>query len=477
MKGEMKNNKDLIGVTEVTESTVKNRKLIPTNTFPLEIFPKRLMGIIQRLSRALHVEPEVVACCMLPIISGAIGNTIKVSPKQGWDEAGFIWLIFIATTGYGKTHVIDTLNKPIRNLQANEYRNYRRRLDEFERGLREDNGNLADRPWMRHYMVSDTTIEALADVFESDPRGTIINKDELAGLILGLNQYKGKGNDRQHFLELFNAGSWKIDRKIGSRFIPNTGASIIGGIQPKVLSKIFGNDSIDEGLLPRFLLLHADEHQKKFSRESINEDDIAHWKSLIDWCYTVPLNINNEGVVEPMILTLSKKALNIFSDFYNEYMALQQFLNDRAKAFIPKLITYCLKFAGVLHAIKTFTEKGELDRKIDQTIMKDTIKLTRFFAGQSIKALQLYDQEKPSLNEYQKRLIETLDKIQGEVKNGKLRLSRILEVFNNDLPDSVKHTPEKIRGMLKEFQLKTEKSTGNLSVLVWEDNKIKKLFS
>jgi putative DNA primase/helicase len=71
----------------------------------------------------------------------------------------------------------------------------------------EKDGEPADRPPdtpdMARTLVGDTTVEALADIMDKNPRGVLINRDELAGWVRGLDQYKGgKGNDRQFYLSL-----------------------------------------------------------------------------------------------------------------------------------------------------------------------------------------------------------------------------------------------------------------------------------
>lgn len=466
--------------TDVTDVTVLDKDLILISPFPFDVFPKKLLSIIKSLSNALHVEPELIASTLLTITSGAIGNTIRVSPKQGYEVTPFIWLIIIALSGYGKSPVVQTLLKYIKHLQAKNYKKYQAENKEYEGQLRkskEDKSiDMPDKPKLRHSIVSDCTVEALANVFENDGRGVVIYQDEIAGLIFGLDQYKGKGNDRQHYLELFNCDSWKIDRKSGVKFIQNTGASIIGGIQPKVMPKVFNGDSFDDGFLPRFLLLNAENGATKFSRQPITEDALLYWTGLLDWCYRLPLSYDDLGFIQPKVLILSSDALTEYERFYNDYGDRMPFLSERAKVFIPKLTAYySLKFAGVLQAIKAFDNGASIGSLIDAETIKDAIGLTKFFAGQVVRTLQHYEGD--SLTEYQKRLVNVLYRLQGEVSGGRLPLSRIVDTFNEGLPEAVRHTPEKISSMLKEFVLTTAKGSHNLSFLQWEAEKIQKIFS
>ena len=473
------------GVGEVGEVGVDSMNfdysLIPVTAFPFEVFPSKLLEFIEKTSKAFHVAPEVVACSILPIISSCIGNTVRISPKEGWENPIFNWLMFIAPTGYGKSPVVNYLIKHLEKLQSREYKNYQKEYKAYQRLINKkdnkDSSEIPEEPKQKHYLVSDMTIEALADVFEADPRGTLIHNDELAGLILGLNQFKtGKGNDRQHILKLYDAGCWKIDRKkAGSRFISNTGASIIGGIQPKVLPKVFSSDSFEDGLLPRFIILQVEDKPVKFSRETVNKEYRNYWEDLLNYCLNIPLELNVDGC-QFAELRLNDEALDIFEAFYNEYVAISPYLGERARAFITKLIAYCLKFAGVLHVLRAYSEGSEVNTEIDAEIMVSAIKLTKYFAGQAISMLKIYDGSQPTFNIHEKNLIESLKELQNEVDKGKLKLSRIVENFNEELPKQLSHTPEKVSSMLHKFGLDTEIGTGGYSYLIWNDEVIKKLF-
>jgi hypothetical protein len=341
--------------------------------------------------------------------------------------------------------------------------------------------NIEDtkKPQLKHLIVSDFTIESLLDVFESSPRGVTVYRDELSGLILGLNQYKGnKGDDKQHILELFNAKSWKVDRKgSGSRYIPNTGASIIGGMPPSVMSKVFDLDAFDDGLLPRFLQIHSDDKPPKFSRVEIETDDLNYWEGLLRFCHSIPLNEDDNGFVVPILLRLDNYALDSFEAFYNEYMEMSQSVSNRVKVFIPKLITYCLRFVLILHVLESFSKKVPNNRKVSVETMDNGIKLTRFFAGQVVKAIKLYGGTEEKSNEYQKNLIRTLYSLKDEVKTARLPLSRIVELFNRDLQGNLKHTSEGMTSLLKDLNLDTKKGKANKSELIWEPEKINNLFT
>ena len=457
--------------------------IITPVTFPFYAFPQRFQNLVQTYSTGLQIEPELVALIKMGVLSGAIGNTLRVSVKEAWAIALFLWIAYIAESGYGKSPAQSAILHPVRRLQAKDTDKYKAELkayDEALRGAKKDEYiQIPEKPRATQKLVSDITIEALADVFEHDGRGLIADRDELSGFVLSFNQYRSHGgDDRQKWLSLFNCEPLKIDRKSGTRFIKNTGIAIIGGIQPKILPEVFSEKAFEDGLLPRFLLYRAENKVLKFNRQGISEEARKEWESLVTQCYEIPCEHDEDGFIRPKILILDGGAIDLWEAFYNEYGQIAPFVSERGRVFVPKLISYySLKFAGILHVLECIGTKMEISRVIHEDVIKGAITLTRFFMWQVIHVLKLYRRAEKSFTEYQKKLIRTVYDLRNEVKNGKLPLDRIKATFNEDLQKKLRLTSEAIARMLKDLGLTTKRSTGNLSYLIWEQAKIQILCS
>lgn len=458
--------------------------LIAAVPFPFEVLPELFTGLVQGYATGLQVEPELVALTMMVVMSGAIGNTIRVSPKTGWRTPPFLWAAVVKETGYGQSPAQDAILRPVRLLQAKDSDRYKSDLkahrEAMKKAEKDDVGQSFTEPRATRKLVSNITIEALADVFEQDGRGTILDKDELSGFVSSFNQYKAHGgDDRQVWLNLFNCEPLTLDRKSGgSRFIRNTGIAIIGGIQSKILPSVFSERAFDDGLLPRFLLLRAEKKTVKFNRQGISDRDRDGWENLVERCYEIPCELDEYGFIRPKIFSLADNALDLWEGFYNEYGSIQPFLSEKARVFVPKLQSYySLKFAGILHVLNALSSGTQILPAISEDVVNGAIMLTRFFMWHAVNALKLYCGEGQQFNEYQKRLINTLYAVRGELKNGKVPLDRITKTLNETLPEKLQIEPETVANMLKEMKLTTKKSTGNYSYLIWEQEKIEKLFS
>jgi hypothetical protein len=111
------------------------------------------------------------------------------------------------------------------------------------------------------YIVSDVTIEALAEQLSHNPRGLLADCDELGALIKSFDQYRGgRGGDAQRWLSIHRAGELLIDRKTGTNkttFVRHAAVSMAGGIQPGVLRRVLGQEHFENGLAPRLLLFRT----------------------------------------------------------------------------------------------------------------------------------------------------------------------------------------------------------------------------
>lgn len=435
-------------------------------SFPFHVLPRGLQNFTREIGDALNIDQAIAASSALTILSGAIGNAVRIYSKPDYSVAPFIWHAIIARSGYGKSPLISRLMEPVYKLQAKTH---------YETNKRCSNTTGPVQSTMTHFLVTDCTVEALSNIFASSPRGIIAHQDELAGLIHGLNQYKSTGNDKQQYLQLFNAESWKIDRKGdgGSKFIPNTGIAIIGGIQPKVFTKVFKEDSIDNGFLPRFIFIHGSNIPPRFSRKELTE--LPYWTELIEYCYGLKLNIGDDGYVVPDRLSLDDDGLDLYVDFYNHYMSVAN-RDESVGVFISKLVShYTLKFAGILHLVKSYEETSAYGLVIDKETVGQAIELAKFFMGQAYKTVGLYTGSKEGLISHQKHLISCLTRLEDKVQKGTIPLSLIVEEFNHGLPAGMQCTPKGIGHMLKELDLSKNKGTGNYTCLVWEPEKISRL--
>jgi len=220
------------------------------------------------------VMPAIVAAASL------LHDEIQVQPERtnpNWRESARLWGAMVGLPSSKKSPALARALSVIKKIDAEcnmkegalkyEYSlqekahaaNEKAYIDKLSKG--EKNIPLPVKPDMpeipRPY-AQDFTIEALRDILKHSNRGILAERDELSGWFASHDQYKsgGKGGgDAAAWLEVYNGGSRRIERVgVGSIFVKNWSASIIGGIQPEPMRAIAAQLKGD-GLLQRFMIV------------------------------------------------------------------------------------------------------------------------------------------------------------------------------------------------------------------------------
>ena len=109
----------------------------------------------------------------------------------------------------------------------------------------------------RRAVVSDVTVEKLGEIFENNP-SLLLTRDEFMALFMTLER-EGHESDKGFFIESWEpAGTFHVDRiGRGSAAIPERFLSMIGSIQPHVLTQYLkrGLQAGDDGFAPRFQMM------------------------------------------------------------------------------------------------------------------------------------------------------------------------------------------------------------------------------
>ena len=112
-------------------------------------------------------------------------------------------------------------------------------------------------PLARRYVVNDATVEKLGELMQQNPWGTLSYRDELYGLLTGLDK-PGQEGSRAFYLQSYDGNQGYTFDRIGrgTVHIPRVCLAMIGGIQPgRIQEYVRGavaGGSADDGLLQRF---------------------------------------------------------------------------------------------------------------------------------------------------------------------------------------------------------------------------------
>ena len=187
-------------------------KLPEAPPFPVDALPAPCRRLVHEAAESIGCQPDLVAIPVLSLLSAGVGSSRKVEIKRGWRESATLFSAVVKAPGEKKTPAANAALSPLWKKQVDLKREYREKRKVYEEALRQweadkkvaaKDGEVApprpEEPDMGRVVVDDTTIEALAGILESNPRGVLVARDELAGWVRGMDQYKsGKGADRQN---------------------------------------------------------------------------------------------------------------------------------------------------------------------------------------------------------------------------------------------------------------------------------------
>jgi len=265
----------------------------PTPTLPAGLIPSPLRTWMSDMADISRLPLEMIAAPAIVGLGAIIGRSIGIRPWHFNDfvVAPNLWGCVVSRPGWMKSYAVSEGLKPIGRLAAaahDEYEAEREKaeakvaviesvMEDIKRRMRaaakddddikmeELQGKFLGKvkelkeasPTERRYMTHDATIEKLAELLRDNPKGMLVVRDELYGLLRSFEK-SGRENDRQFYLEGWSGtGSFTSDRIArGTIHVPSLTLSIVGSIQPGRLRSIVDEAAAggggDDGLLQRF---------------------------------------------------------------------------------------------------------------------------------------------------------------------------------------------------------------------------------
>ncbi len=342
-------------------TTVDQRATDPAvelDPFPLDVLPEVLQGYVRSHADALGVPPQSVAVPLLAALAGVVGNARRVQLKRTWTEPSVVWTAIVGLSGTLKSPARDVAIAPLRRIEAREQAQHRTDLQQHKSAMfaweaaGRPVGQKPEQPIATRLIVSDTTTEALSVIMERNPRGVLLERDELRGWLGSFDEYKAaRGSDEAFWLQAHRASAHTVDRKGNSEsiFIPHLAVSVTGTIQPQVLARMLGKSRFESGLAARLLLVMPPMPKKRWSEDEGDESADADVDDLFSRLRALEPEVDGTGTgtVTPVVLPLSPHGRSAWQQFYDRWNAEPE-TDESDAAAANKLEAYAARFALVL---------------------------------------------------------------------------------------------------------------------------------
>lgn len=408
----------------------------PWRPFPTEVLPDPLRTFVVDSARAIGCDPAYIGLPVLVAVAAAIGLTLTMQMKNKWFVKPILWGCVVGKSGTAKTPAFDAAMTFTRERQTEARERHAAAMAQWEKDLDlfevehrkwEHAGGAVDeepekppRPVMERVMTTNVTIEALASLLDSTPKGLLVAVDELSGLIAGFDRYaQGKGGDAPQWLSCYNAGPIVIDRKTGeprTLFVPRAAVSICGTTQPATLGRVMGREHVESGLLARFLLVAPPMEPSVWSDDDIAEETLTATRDLFRRLFDLAQTTDDTGSPTPNVVYKSPDAHREWVQFYNRHNQRIADLDDEdLRASYKKIEEVAARIALLVHVVRMVADGGAADpTHIDGDSMRAGITLAEWFVGETRRVYQIVGGESPTVSNC-RRLADWIAKRGGTV--------------------------------------------------------------
>lgn len=255
---------------------------VPVQPFVPDLLPESLRPWVTDIAHGMQCPIDFVAVSAIAMLGSVIGTGCAGRPKQkdSWTVVPNLWGAAIGRPGRLKSPAITAAMAPLYRLDKLAQEEWKAAMAEHQQVVLTNkmttellkkkiskapnidtttpNADVAeyqricglslDEPKPKRYHSNDCTIESLGEILQNNPRGILVEHDELTGLLAGFER-PGREGERQGYLTAWNGtGSHRVDRiGRGNILIERFCASIFGGIQPDKLELYLAEAQYNHG--------------------------------------------------------------------------------------------------------------------------------------------------------------------------------------------------------------------------------------
>jgi hypothetical protein len=367
--------------------------------FPTDALPPVLATCVTEYASALGVDPSFVAVPTLAMLGSCVGTTRVIRIKRSFRQPCILWAAIVAPSGTRKTPALSAVLKPLHRAQAIAHADYRLRLEEYELARQEHEEARKDwkrgdakvvplrgptpppgpptAPTERRFIASDATFEALGPLLSANPRGLLVWRDELAGLVQDFDRYRAgaRGGDCSRWLSCWSAEPIIVDRRSsGTVSVPHAALSILGSIQPDVLRRLAGPDLLANGFLARILVAMPPSLFAPWTDEDISEATEERLARIVGRLLDLGHAQDPDGNPVAVELPLAAEAKALWVCWFNANERESLAAEEHEAAAIAKGGYYVARLALLLQLVRD-AEAGEQSGVVGKQAMASAIRL------------------------------------------------------------------------------------------------------
>jgi hypothetical protein len=304
---------------ELDASLLENRRA-PVPPFPLDLLPACWRDWVNDTAGSVGAPVDYVAQSLLAAVAGLCGAGVSVCVSPAWSEPLVLWQMLVGGPSSGKSAGL----APVRRLLAAIEQ-------EFQAGAGEEG--------RRRVLVSDSSVEALADAVGSNPRGVVLWRDDAASW---LRQFTS-GDAPVDWPDAWAAGALRLPGRPAPVEIARFPVSVLGTIQPDRLEETLHDG--DERLLARFLYSWPDPPLYcPLGERTLPDDDNA-----LSRLRRIARKARTPG--DPLVLTIDQQGAWALDGFLAALQAERRHVDGLEAAWMGKGGPSVVRLAGMIELL------------------------------------------------------------------------------------------------------------------------------
>lgn len=403
---------DLVDAAEPIETANLTRPqpvVLRWRPYPTDALPRVLREYVSAVAMAMRVDPACPALAALAAASACVGTTRAVSVKRRWREHACLWAVIVAEQGTGKSPPMREAIRPLSERQQRELEAFAQRWTAYQRDAAEHDKAMGqwrrsraiepppdppERPTVVRHLVHDATLEALGPILLENPRGLLLDADELSGWLGGMDRYtRAQQADAATWRRIFDSHSITIDRKTGRQIIhvPRPFVAIAGTVQPVILRRALGVEHLESGLAARLLLAYPPARPIKWHNADIPESIEGQYEDVLAKLLALEHETDADGQMVPGLVDLGPEARKQLVLWHDAHRAEQVDLEGVLSGHWAKLVAYCVRLALLVHLVRQ-ADGEPVGPAIDAESMATAITLVKWHKREARRVYAMLDE-------------------------------------------------------------------------------------
>lgn len=365
--------------------------------FPVAALPRVVRDFVEEGATAIGCDPTTIVLPLLAVLASAIGNTRRLRLKNSWDVPPILWTVIVGRSGSQKSPGFKFAMRPVETIRRETKQEHARKLASLP--TEDENGKKVPAPTTERWSVSDVTVESLADVLEENPRGLILNAEELSGWLGNFGRYSksgGQSAEAARWLICYDAGPIEVDRKTGDKrsiFVSDAAVCVTGTIQPGTLNRAIGVEHRENGLLPRMLLAYPPATQKSWKNQDVDQASVDAMTDTVRKLRGLDFELDRFGNEVPRIIRLTDAATRVWITFYNSHAKVQHKAeSDELAAAFSKLEETTARIALIIHLTRFASGETVEPDRVDEASIKAAVELAEWFREETRRVYEILSQ-------------------------------------------------------------------------------------